>query len=131
MSATQKPGPVETQPANDPSMEDILASIRRILSEEEPAAAAAAVVPADAAVATAVEPPTLPAPEEQPNDVLVLDPSMLVEVEEQEEEVAAAPAPPQPATAGHPAFAGVAANARSAARNAAAFPRLTAPAVDS
>jgi uncharacterized protein len=94
MSATQKPGPVETQPANDPSMEDILASIRRILSEEEPAAAAAAVVPADAAVATAVEPPTLPAPEEQPNDVLVLDPSMLVEVEEQEEEVAAAPAPP-------------------------------------
>ena len=49
-------------------MEDILASIRRILSEDE-TADAAAVKPED----------TQPAPPEEPeDDVLVLDPSMLV-----------------------------------------------------
>jgi cell pole-organizing protein PopZ len=78
MSASQTPGAGgASAPANDPSMEDILASIRRILSEEEPAA----------------QPPGPPAAaepeaaEEKADDVLVLDPSMLVDEE-------AAPAPP-------------------------------------
>jgi uncharacterized protein len=84
MSASQTPGTAGAPAANDPSMEDILASIRRILSEEEPGTAAAA------APATALE---SPAPDEKPDDVLVLDPSMLVE----DEEEAAAPSPPSPA----------------------------------
>jgi hypothetical protein len=88
MSASQKPDPVDTQPANDPSMEDILASIRRILSEEEPATAAAPAAPPVAAVE-----PT-PPPEEKPDDVLVLDPSMLVAEEEEAQEEEEAPAPP-------------------------------------
>ena len=48
-------------PDGDPSMEDVLASIRRILSEEgqQPA-------------------PVVPAPAAKPDDVLVLDPSMMV-----------------------------------------------------
>jgi uncharacterized protein len=49
----------------DPSMEDILASIRRILSEED--------LPPDLPAAKAPEPP-----EPEPPDVLVLDASMLV-----------------------------------------------------
>jgi cell pole-organizing protein PopZ len=49
----------------DPSMEDILASIRRILSEED--------LPPDLPVAKVQEPP-----EPEPPDVLVLDTSMLV-----------------------------------------------------
>lgn len=88
MSASQTPGNAGAPPAgNDPSMEDILASIRRILSEEEPAAVGAAPSAATAAPA-AVE---TEAPEEPPEDVLVLDPSMLVE------EPAAALPPPLPA----------------------------------
>jgi cell pole-organizing protein PopZ len=72
-------------------MEDILASIRRILSEEEPTAAPAAV----ASPATAAE---LPAREDKGDDVLVLDPSMLVEEEAgQEEDAAAVSALPPPA----------------------------------
>jgi cell pole-organizing protein PopZ len=83
MSASQSPGNAGTPPANDPSMEDILASIRRILSEEEPGAAPAPDDPPAAAAAPQ-------APEEKPDDVLVLDPSMLVEDEEE------APSPPPP-----------------------------------
>jgi cell pole-organizing protein PopZ len=60
-------------------MEDILASIRRILSEEEPAEGAAPAAPADE--------PAEPLPSEDPgDDVLVLDTSMMV----------AAPAEPEP-----------------------------------
>jgi hypothetical protein len=84
MSASQTPGTAGAPAANDPSMEDILASIRRILSEEEPGTAP------DAAPAIAQEPP---APDEKPDDVLVLDPSMLVE----DEEEAPPPAPAEPA----------------------------------
>lgn len=64
----------------DPSMEDILASIRRILSEDEPAPAAA--------------PPPLPEPvQEEEDDVLVLDATMEVaEPHEPEPE----PLPPAP-----------------------------------
>ena len=52
----------------DPSMEDILASIRRILAEEEaPAAAPVVVAPAERQV-----------PVEQDDEVLQLDPSMLL-----------------------------------------------------
>lgn len=65
MSATAKPE--QPQPGGDPSMEDILASIRRILSEEEQPAA------------------EKPAPQDRPepdepsdNSVLVLEPSMLL-----------------------------------------------------
>jgi cell pole-organizing protein PopZ len=63
-------------------MEDILASIRRILSEEEPAAAPATAAPVSSAETGALE--------EKPDDVLVLEPSMLVE----EAEAPPAPAPP-------------------------------------
>ncbi len=66
MSTPPKPEP--DQPSGDPSMEDILASIRRILSEDEQASAT---------------PP--PAPDS--DDVLILDPSMMVPE----------PTPPEPA----------------------------------
>ena len=56
--------PVTPTPAGDPSMEDILASIRRILSEDEPAGGTGAT----AAEASAAE-----------DDVLSLDSSMMVE----------------------------------------------------
>jgi len=79
--ATPQPGPSQASPpggAADPSMEDILASIRRILSEDETEQAAGA----------AAEPPT-----GSGSGVLALDPSMLVE------EPAAAPPPPTPMAA--------------------------------
>ena len=61
------PPPVSALPgAADPSMEDILASIRRILNEDEAAAATGSGL---------VEPPPLE-PEEE--DVLVLDNSMMI-----------------------------------------------------
>lgn len=74
MSGSQTPpggGSGRDQPGADPSMEDILASIRRILSEDVP------------------QPATLDAstpPGESPSDVLVLDQSMMVPE----------PAPPEP-----------------------------------
>lgn len=80
MSASAPP-PHGAASANDPSMEDILASIRRILSEEEPAAPPLAVV-------AEPEPPA-----EKPDDVLVLDQSMLVAEEP----------PPAPETEPEPA----------------------------
>ncbi len=75
-------------PGGDPSMEDILASIRRILSEDE-AAAPAASPPPEAS----------PAPEAKPEgeDVLVLDPGMMVaDPAHEAEPVTAKPAPPPP-----------------------------------
>lgn len=69
MSGSQPPlGPNAAGAAsgNDPSMEDILASIRRILSEDEAPAAAGAS-------------PSPPQPAAEPGDgVLVLDPAMMV-----------------------------------------------------
>lgn len=63
MSGSQ-PGSGRPEPANpDPSMEDILASIRRILSEDTPQPAAMDAPPAAG---------------EPPNDVLLLDQSMMV-----------------------------------------------------
>jgi len=67
-----------TGAGNDPSMEDILASIRRILSEEEPAPT-----------------PSGAEPDEKSDDVLVLDSSMLV-IEEPPPAVMPAPPPPPP-----------------------------------
>jgi len=63
------PLPPSSQPGSDPSMDDILASIRRILSEDEatPAAAPEASTPASAPPASAPD-----------NDVLLLDTSMMV-----------------------------------------------------
>ena len=116
MSASQTPGTAGAPPANDPSMEDILASIRRILSEEEPTAAQA---PADATPVAAAEPR---APEEKPDDVLVLDPSMLVE----EAAEAAAPSPPPPAEPAPP-VAAMAAPPPMAAMEIKSPPTLLAP----
>lgn len=83
MSGSKIPPPAGGEPSgNDPSMEDILASIRRILSEEEPPAP------------PLTPPPEPSAPEEKPDDVLVLDSSMLVA-----EEAPAAEEQPEPAPA--------------------------------
>ncbi len=70
--------------AGDPSMEDILASIRRILSEDEPA-------PGEPAAAQEEPPPAHASPPPEP-DVLVLDPSMMVPE----------PTPPSPPTSPPP-----------------------------
>ncbi len=61
--------------SNDPSMEDILASIRRILSEDEPVATPVAEEPPNPVAETPAAPA---AAEPEPDDVLVLDDSMLV-----------------------------------------------------
>jgi uncharacterized protein len=91
MSGAQPP---PGEPAgNDPSMEDILASIRRILSEDEPA------TPIEETPATAAA----PAAAEPEDDVLVLDESMLVH--DQDPEPAADPEPvgnPEPAAEPEP-----------------------------
>jgi cell pole-organizing protein PopZ len=71
MSASQTPprdGTAGSPPAADPSMEDILASIRRILNEDEPSTAEAAPDERDA-----------PEPERPKSDVLALSEDMLVD----------------------------------------------------
>ena len=71
--------------ATDPSMEDILASIRRILSEDGP--------PAESETPTVgAEPSALPAAAERRAPVLLLNEAMLVQEDE-------APAPPEPTAA--------------------------------
>jgi len=67
--------PNQGEPGADPSMDDILASIRRILSDEEKAAAE---------------------PKPPAEDVLVLDQSMMVSEPEAEPEPPPAPAAPPP-----------------------------------
>ena len=102
MSASQTPpgpasGPATAAPAggtpsdSDPSMEDILASIRRILSEDEPA-------PTD----DPAGPPPSPAGTEKAEDgVLVLDPAMMVpEAPEPSEIAEPVVAPTLPASTG-------------------------------
>ena len=79
MSASQTPPsgspPAATPAGGDPSMEDILASIRRILSEDE--AQPGEAKPAAPTDETAHETP-LPHTESASDGVLVLDPSMIV-----------------------------------------------------
>ena len=79
MNTTPDPNRQTTGQGADPSMEDILASIRRILSEE------------DTPQAGAAEPAKAP----EPDDVLVLEPSMLVDAED----TVVVPAAPAPAPA--------------------------------
>ncbi len=83
MSATEPPA----SPADDPSMEDILASIRRILSEEEQQPTLAPT--------GGDEPPS------EDDDVLVLEPSMMVpeSIQPESEEPASAPVSASPETA--------------------------------
>ena len=88
----------QTPPAgaagSDPSMEDILASIRRILSEEETPATAE---PPPEAPAADPEPSLPPDIDDEPDDVLVLDNSMLLpdpEPEPEPEPMPLAPSPP-------------------------------------
>ena len=84
MTSPALPDPHSGQ-SGDPSMEDILASIRRILSEEEggPANPEAESPPA----ATPTPPPVA-------DDVLVLDTSMMVAEPEPHPAPVAAPQPP-------------------------------------
>jgi cell pole-organizing protein PopZ len=81
---TDTPNPAATPDGADPSMEDILASIRRILNEEETPATPAAAEEASA-----------------DDDVLVLDQSMMVSRSEDDAEpIAHAPEPdPEPQAA--------------------------------
>lgn len=74
MSGTSAPG---AAPAGDPSMEDILASIRRILSDDEPKAHEPHPAPAAPAPVAPVVADLAPADD----DVLMLDASMLVQQE--------------------------------------------------
>ena len=87
MSASQTPpGPAAANPpAGDPSMEDILASIRRILSEDE-APPAAGNPPAETPSAS--------------DGVLVLDPAMMVS--DPAHEAAPVPEPPPHPSVGPP-----------------------------
>ena len=105
MSGTQTP-PASPPPGGDPSMEDILASIRRILSDDEAPAGSGAPS------ASVQEQPQA---EGANNDVLVLDPTMMVsdparEAEPLPEEPApGATAPEAPATLVAPEAAAAAA----------------------
>ncbi|MBV8097318.1 MAG: hypothetical protein JO110_29550, partial [Acetobacteraceae bacterium] len=68
MAEAPNPTPEHPQPASDPSMEDILASIRRILSEDE-----AAPDPAQPGSGYTPKPASM-----RPDEVLELDHSMMV-----------------------------------------------------
>jgi cell pole-organizing protein PopZ len=90
MSGSQPPGGAGKDAQSDPSMEDILASIRRILSEDMPQPAT-----------LEGEAPTA----DKPADVLVLDESMLVPEPKPPAlpaPVQAAPPPPPPVQAAPP-----------------------------
>ncbi len=103
MSGSQAPPGTADASGADPSMEDILASIRRILSEDEKDGAVAeapapAAPPAEPAPAMAVEPaPAVPVePPAEDEDVLVLDSSMMVANPGPETPLTAAEPPPPP-----------------------------------
>ena len=81
---TAKAGAAKAEGGDEPSMEDILASIRRILSEEEEAAPAAS--PAAAPVAAAAAPKPMPAaPPPAPAAEPEFDPEMMMEPEPEPE----------------------------------------------
>ncbi len=107
-------GPPPSGSAVDPSMEDILASIRRILSEDEAAP--------EAAAGPSPEPSPAPSPPADEFDVLALDASMLVEEppersqpERSKPEPVAQAAPPEPPAPLQLAAAGLVAPAAAAA----------------
>ena len=77
MSGTHPDKPAAPAAGGDPSMEDILASIRRILSEDEPAADAT-TAPDGVHPETPATVAVIPAPKPA-DDVLALDASMIVE----------------------------------------------------
>jgi cell pole-organizing protein PopZ len=79
MSSTiSNPSAMPTENSADPSMEDILASIRRILSEDETVAADTSP-PTDPSPQADRQPAAKTAPVSEPDDdVLVLDASMMV-----------------------------------------------------
>lgn len=95
MSGSQTPPGTADGSAKDPSMEDILASIRRILSEDEKEGVAA-----DGAAPAAPEPDPTPVmaaePPPEDDDVLVLDASMMVANPGPETPLTAAEPPPPP-----------------------------------
>jgi len=80
-------------PTADPSMEDILASIRRILSEDEAPPADSAASPGSHPGAGSGAQPARDAEEPSGSGVLVLDPGMMVSEPPAHE---AAPQPPEP-----------------------------------
>ena len=94
MAEAANPGDRTQASGQDPTMEDILASIRKILNEEEPAAAASPSSPHDA-------------PAEEP---LTLDASMMVEPPARAPE----PAPPAPEADARPGLVGAATAAATA-----------------
>lgn len=108
---TQSPPPPGAPAGPDPSMEDILASIRRILNEDEPAAdtisgaaprsAPEAAFPVNAAPASGALPAHPASPEA--DDVLVLDASMMVEPPSSPDPASSPPRPDAPAVAASPA----------------------------
>ncbi len=84
MSAAQ-PKPTETKPS-EPSMEEILASIRRIISDDQSARPVAKAAPEAPAPAPSPA-PAAPAPEaRQPDPVPEPQPAPVLEVQEEEEE---------------------------------------------
>jgi cell pole-organizing protein PopZ len=93
--------------APEPTMEEILASIRRIISEDEPAAPAAEAPAAAPAALHVVEPE--PEPEEEPEDILELTEPHVEAAPPPVEthgdiEISAAPSPaPEPAPTPAPA----------------------------
>lgn len=124
MTAQTNPPP----PGGDPSMEDILASIRRILSEDEPPVPAAE----HAAPAPELPAPKHPAPDRENEDpgVLVLDPSMMVEEPTRNAPVENAMNPEahaEPPHAPEPALAAAQSQPPGAAKAGTAASTLVAP----
>ncbi len=101
-SPSSQPSPAAAA-AGDPSMEDILASIRRILTEDEPAAS------------TAPAPPAPPAGTPSDDGVLVLDPAMMLPDPEPPPPRATEPPPMPPAMPDAPPSGLVAPEAAAAA----------------
>ncbi len=129
------------QSAHEPTMEEILASIRRIISEDDAPEDAEAKAPEPAPVAAAPAPEPEPEVEEEPeeDDVLELTETyeapksaFIGDIEayepepEPEPEPAPAPKPaPRPAAVAAPAAAGGLVSDRTAASAASAFGNLT------
>ncbi len=90
MSAAQ-PKPTETKPS-EPSMEEILASIRRIISDDQASRPAAKAAPEPAAPAPA---PAQPAPEARQPEPAPTPPPAPVQEEEEEEILELSPKAPR------------------------------------